>query len=413
MSEIVLFGNLRASLTLARSLARDGHIIHAGYDELDPYLIASRHVAGAFQHARPDLEPEAALAGLQAYLDRHRSVDVVIPVSDIAVRLISRNRSRFRGRARLILPAPEVVETCIDKAAMFDLCERLGVALAPRRIVTDHPGLLAAVEAIGRPCIVKPVDACHYLFDRKAIILRAGEPVSAAVPFWPAEHRSLCVQAFVAGPRHDISFAAHQGRLVGAVDCKVLRTDRADDTGYTTQLISTAPHPEVARGLEAMVRALGYTGVGDIEFMVDEENQQISFIELNPRLSASFKSAEVCGLPVSRLMLSLGLGEAPASAPDPWAYPVGRRTVWLKGELAGLKRQRRDGEIAGPELVCALRQLLKTALHHHHLTFEIGDPGPVVWSYLHPVLRRLGLSPPQPTRRRAAIAAPQVVVSAA
>jgi hypothetical protein len=130
----------------------------------------------------------------------------------------------------------------------------------------------------------------------------------------------------------------------------VLQTDRADGTGYTTRLVSASPHPEVARGVEAVVRALDYTGVGDIEFMVDEAAGQVSFIELNPRLSASFRSAEVCGLPVSRLMLELGSGKAPAERGAPWDYPRGAPYGLDQGRPGGGETPaagRRDGSRAG------------------------------------------------------------------
>jgi hypothetical protein len=48
MATVLLLGNLRASLTLARSLARAGHRIVAGMDAPDPYLFLSRHVAHVF-----------------------------------------------------------------------------------------------------------------------------------------------------------------------------------------------------------------------------------------------------------------------------------------------------------------------------------------------------------------------------
>ncbi|HEX8570307.1 MAG TPA: hypothetical protein VF699_10360 [Caulobacteraceae bacterium] len=393
MTHVLLFGNLRSSLTVARSLSRAGHVVHAGWDEPDPYLTASRHVAHAFRHALPDSEPEAALRDLLAYLEAHPEIEALAPVSEIAARLVSRHRERFPAGVRLLLPEASVVETCVDKAKMFDLCETLGVALARREIVRDHAALLAAVAAVGRPCVVKAVDSAHYLFGRKALILHEGDDAAALLPHWPAEHEALCVQTFVDGPRHDISFAAYRGTLIGAVDCAVLRTDRADGTGYTTELVSARAHPAVRHGLEALVAALDYTGVGDIEFMVDERSGLVSFVELNPRLSASFKSAEVCGLPMSRLMLEIGLGGAPAPRADPWVHLVGRRIAWTKGELVGLKRDWRAGELSRGGLLRRAAVLLRAALYPHHLTFDLGDPGPTLWLYLHPLLRRLGLRP--------------------
>ena len=403
MSTVLLFGNLRSSLTAARSLARAGHVVHAGYDEFDPYLVASRCVSGVFPHAPPDKDPESALRHIESYLDAHPEIDVLLPVSEIAARLISRNRAPFEGRVHLLLPAAEVVETCVDKAAMFELCERLGVALARREIVADHAELLASIEVIGRPCIVKPVDSSHYVFGRKAIVLREGDDAHALLPNWPEHHARLCVQEFNEGFRHDVSFVAHQGRLVGAVDCEVRRTDRADGSGYTTELVSRRAHPQVAHGLQALVRALDYTGAGDVEFMVDDRAAKVTFVELNPRLSASFKTSEVCGLPTTLLMLELGLGGAPAARPDPWAHPIGRRFAWTKGELAGFKRDRRGGELTLRQAIRRLAALLRAAAHPHHLTFDLRDPGPTLWLYLHPLWRRFGMSP---VARRFAPASP-------
>lgn len=403
MTHVLLFGNLRSSLTLARQLSRAGCVVHAGYDEPDPYLIASNAVAAVFRHALPDAEPEAALGDLLAYLEQRTEIEAVAPVSEIAARLVSRNRERFPPGVRLLLPDASVVETCVDKARMFDLCEELGVALADRRIVRDRADLLAAVAAIGRPCVVKAVDSAHYLFGRKALVLREGDDAAALLPHWPAEHEALCVQTFVDGPRHDVSFAAHRGRLLGAVDCAVLRTDREDGTGYTTELVSARAHPAVRHGLETLVAALDYTGVGDIEFMVDERSGLVSFVELNPRLSASFKSAEVCGLPMSALMLELGFGRAPDGREDPWSHPVGRRIAWTKGELVGLKRDWKAGAFSAPGLLRRIGLLLRAALHRHHLTFDLRDPMPTVWLYLHPLLRRLG---PRPRRAPGASAGP-------
>ena len=395
MSAVLLFGNLRSSLTLARKLARAGHAVHVGCDQDDPYLTASNCVAGAFRHAPPDTDPEGALRDVDSYLAAHPEIDTLAPVSEIAARLISRVRARYEGRLRLLVAPAPVVEACVDKDAMFALCDRLGVPVAARETVTDHAGLLEAIERIGRPCIVKPLDAAFYLFGRKAIILREGDDVSAALPAWPAEHAALCVQEFIEGPRHAVMFAAREGRLIGAVDMEARRTDEADGTGHTTELLSRRAHPVVRHALESLVASLGYTGVGDMDIMVDEARGRFSFLELNPRLGATYKCAEVCGLPMSTLMLELGTGGAPAHRADPWAHPAGVRVVWSKGDLIALKRDVKAGRLGFAGALRRLAVLLGAAVSRHHLTLDLRDPGPSLWIYLHPLLRRLGLRPRQ------------------
>ena len=234
MTGVLLIGNLRSSLTLARQLARDGHVVHCGVDELDPFVHASNAVRGSFVHAAIDQAPQRTLDQVEAYLADHPDIQALIPVSEIAARLFSRHRNRFAAYVRVIAPSEAVLETCIDKPLMFDLCDEVGLPVAPRRMPTDQASLFAAIAAIGFPCVVKPADAGFFLFERKAIVLRSMDEARAALPFWPKEHLRLCVQAFVAGPRHILMFAAKDGVILGGVDAKVLRTDLADGTGFTT-----------------------------------------------------------------------------------------------------------------------------------------------------------------------------------
>lgn len=390
MAGVLLIGNLRSSLTLARQLSRAGHEVHCGIDEIDPYLHTSRHVRGSFVHAAIDRDPARTLDQVDAYLAEHAAIEAVIPVSEIAARLFSRHRDRFAAVARVIAPTEAVLETCIDKPLMFDLCDEVGLPVAPRRLPTDHPSLMAAIDEIGFPCIVKPADAGHFLFERKAIVLKTRAEAEAALPYWPVEHARLCVQKFVDAPRHILMFAAKDGEILGAVDARVTRTDLADGTGFTTDMVSDRVHPVVAEGLARLVRRLDYTGVGDVDIMVDEASGEISFLELNPRLGASYKSAEICGLPLSRLILALGMGEEPPPCPSPWTHPVGRRLVWTKAEVGALKRDLKSGALARSALPARLGRMLGSALAWHHMTFDLLDPLPTVWCYLHPVLRRFG-----------------------
>jgi hypothetical protein len=58
-----------------------------------------------------------------------------------------------------------------------------------------------------------------------------------------------------------------------------------------------------------------------------------------------------------------------------------------------LKRDWKASELSGAGLLRRAAVLLRAALHRHHLSFDLADPMPTVWLYLHAVLRRLGLSP--------------------
>ena len=399
MAAIFLLGNLRASLTLARSLARAGHVIHAGYDDLDPFLVRSRVVAGTLSHAALDADPDTALRQIAAYLEQHPEIEALIPVSEVAMRLVSRHRGRFPFGVRLMVTDDRIVEACADKAALFELCDRLAVPMARRVMVQSAEALADAVEAVGLPCIIKPVESTEFVWGRKAVVLETARD-AARLDGWPSGHRTLCVQSFVDGPRHNVYFAAAHGRLLGAVEVEIRRTDRLDGVGYAVEGVSVAPLPAVRAATEALAAALDYHGVGCVQVMVDAASGAISFLEINPRLGGNYKIAESCGLPLSLWLYEFGRGRTPAPKPDPWAYPVGRGYVHTRGDLGGLKTQWETGALTpGQAFGWALRAL-RAALRPDHLTFSLGDPWPTVWLYLHKPLARIGIEP-VPGRRAA------------
>jgi predicted ATP-grasp superfamily ATP-dependent carboligase len=390
MAGVLLLGNLRCSLTLAREMAAAGHEMHCGVDELSPYLFASRAIGNAFQHANPVAEPQRALARIGAYLAAHPEVDTVMPISEMTTRLIVRNSAMFAGRARIAAVSEDVLETCVDKEGMFQLCERIGVPVAAREIAVDYASLAAAVQRIGRPSIVKPVDSAEFLFGQKAVLLSAQDRFETKLPAWPAEHRSLCVQRYVGGTRHAVNFGAYEGALLGAADCAVLHTDRTDGTGYTTGIMSVPAQPEIAEATMRLLRALNYTGIGDIDFIHDEATGELTFLELNPRVGASYKAASVAGVPLARWAVQIAHGERPRALNPLWLHANHGRVVWTKGAVSGLLRRRRAGELSRGAAFAEAMRIGADALRAHDMVFSWGDPAPALWDYLHPLLTRIG-----------------------
>lgn len=396
MAGVLLLGNLRASLTLARKLHAAGWMVHCGVDGDDPYLSFSRAVAGAFRHPPLDIHPDLALDDVLGYLARHPHITAVIPVSEVATRIVSRRRDRFDASVRLLMAEDAVVELCADKARLFRLCDQLGVRLARRIIVESHAALQSAVEAMGRPCVVKPVESTELVFGTKALILGLNDDAAEVLPGWPPGHRTLCVQSFVDGPRVNVYFGATEGRLLGAAAVEIARTDRWDGTGYAVEGVSTQPSPALRHASEALVQAVGYTGVGCLQFMVDRATGEISFLEINPRLGANYAIAEACGLPLSLWMVQIVGGCIDAETADAWSPSVGRRYVWSKGDLAGLKREHSAGRLTPTQAAAWAFRALLAAASMPHLTFDPRDPAPTLWIYLHPLLRRLGFGRKHP-----------------
>ena len=384
---MLLVGDARMAFPIARALARAGHCVHAGVSVYSNYLEWSRHVSHHFRH--PSLEPgtDEAFEPYADWLGRHGEIDTLQPVSEAGLRFLQRHRAWFAQRAALVMPPEDVVRIAHDKAAMFELCTANGVPLAAFASVSSFEETEAALGEIGYPAIIKPSQVDAPVFDRKALILRGVEDFHRLFPHWPGEHTGLLVQRYVRGPRHSVIFSAHAGKLLGATQVCAARTHEDDGTGYTTHGITVEADPEVKASVERLVGALDYTSTGCIQFVIDPETGEKTFMELNARVSLA-RIAECAGLPHSLWGLELAHGEAVCGLDDPWATRIGVEYVWTKGELnliGDLVKQRRLK--AGP----AIKRLARTArdaLRCHHAIFDPTDPLPVIGVYGNRIFKR-------------------------
>lgn len=365
---------------VAKALSRAGHSIFASVSTSSNYLEWSRHVTASFRH--PPLEPgtDDALPVILNWLDAHGPMDAIQPVSEAASRLMSRHRAAFERRAPLIMPPAGAVEACMNKTGMFNLCETLGVALAPFARVRNLAQAAAAAREIGYPLIVKPAVVDAELFGRKALIVDDEAMLWSVLPHWPDIHPELIVQRFVSGPRHSVIFSADRGRLLGAVEIKAARTHEHDGTGYTTYGVTVEPTPLVVEGTERLVRSLGYSSTGCAQFIVSPTTGEVTFMEINPRVSLG-RIAECAGLPHSVWGLGLALGETVAPWTSPWSCKRGVRYVWTKGDLTLLAKRVRRGQVPALEAIRSLGGILIDAVQCTHAIFDPLDPLPAIGTY--------------------------------
>ena len=382
---ILLIGDGRMAFPAARALSRAGHTVHAGVSIYSNYLEWSRYVAKSFPH--PPLEPgtDDAKPKIDVWLAAHDDIDTLLPVSEAGLRFLTRHRKDYERRFALMMPASASVETASDKAAMFDLVQSLDLPLAAFRAVTDLPSTRAAAEAIGFPLIIKPSKVDAPLFERKALILRSAAEFEQHFSHWPDDHPELLVQAFVAGPRHSVVFSASCGQLLGAVEICAARTHENDGTGYTTYGITVPPTPAVQRSVEALVSALDYSSTGCAQFIVSPDRQDVTFMEINPRVSLT-RIAECAGLAHTLWALDLAHGRSPLPGGDPWTYPAGVEYVWTKGDLTLLASLVRHGRMSPARAAGRLGRIGSDALRCHHAVFDAGDPLPAMGVYFNKVI---------------------------
>jgi predicted ATP-grasp superfamily ATP-dependent carboligase len=335
METVLLLGNYRLSLAIARQLGRAGHTVIAGVSSPNASTDSvkkSRYVDQVWSHPDMFRSDKLFLASLLQFLAQHPQVSVILPVSELSLLKLT----KLADKIPIPLAAVDraTIETCCDKGKMAQIAADLDVPQARFAIAGNLEELHAAAEEVGYPCVARPNDGRNY--GVKAYFLENMERMEEVFPHWPDHHESLLVQAHAKGPRYNRYFLAEEGRVYNSLDVRIARTDRADGSGYAIEGVSMPPHPGLDTPSNALVQRLNYTGVGCIQYLVDEDSGQFSFLELNPRLGGNYAFPNYCGLDLVLPMLALAKNQPLGPWKSPGNYALNKRFHWLYGDLIGL-----------------------------------------------------------------------------
>lgn len=344
----LLLGNYRPTAIIARDLKARGYRVAVGLDGFERGAELSRHVDRLWCHPPLDEDGPAFARALSELLARRGDIRLIVPVAENYVRFFAEEDIALSASVTTLMVAPELVTTCLDKQRMMTLAEASGVPVAPFAEVRDQPELIGAAERIGFPLVIRSVSSTHRLFGEKAVTVADRAALERLLPDWPEGHPALLLQRRASGLRHNLYFSARAGRIERLLHVKIARTDRLDGAGLAVEGATVATDPDLGRDTAALVAALGYTGIGCAQFLVDAVSGETSFLEINPRFAGNHAIPAACGLGLTERLLDLCLD--PASSADGPPVPLrSLRYCWIAGDLLGVKVAWRQGRISARE----------------------------------------------------------------
>lgn len=391
---VLVLGDYRPVLSLARELAPQGYRIIVARGLGEGYSEYSRFVDEVWDHP-PLANAKGFVDALSGYLEARPDIEVVYPVFEDYVRFIAENEDRLPKGPVYATPERNSVRATLDKMHMAQLAKSIDVPTAAYRIVRDYAALIAAAEAIGYPIVVRPQESGEGVAGKKALICRSADDLARELPAWPGFHTTLMVQRYVEGPRYNHYFAARNGDIFRILETRIVETEESDGTGYAVAGHTACISPDLMQHTERLLRAVDYTGVGLIQYMVNRETGEVTFVELNPRIVGSHVIAEATGLELSRL--AIDLVRHPERKEEMRVGAPGMRYVWSYGAIRGLRKSLARGELNRMGALHALSAVIGKALDAPvHMTFRWDDPLPTVMLFLsqiRPLRRILDLLP--------------------
>lgn len=386
---IVLLGNYRPTLVLARVLSKRGYRVIAGLEGCDGGAEHCRFVDEIWDHPELAVGPEIFAAALKAFV-KENNVSVVFPVSEEFVRFFQEHPGASPSGTIVAMVDPQLVKKCLDKVYILELAAANGVPTAPFTKVGSLDQLKVAVEHTGFPVVIRPEDSTKRLNGKKALFATNADELDRKLSLQPTRKGNLIVQRKVLGRRHNLYFAAYSGQLFQYLHALILRTDNPDGSGLAVDGITIPPMPDLRSYTEKLVTALDYTGIGCAQFLVDEATGAISLLEINPRIAGNHAVPEFAGLNLSTVLIELAAGRELDTTPI--EGKAGIRYVWTCGDIEAAKNAWKRSEIGHYDAICwAVRALLTALKADLHMTCSWADPMPglVAFMRLFPNIRNV------------------------
>ena len=277
-------------------------------------------------------ETLAGFADVRAWAQR-QGVTVVLPMTERACLLCNAEREAWEA-AGITLGCAEDAQLlrAFDKTQTIRAAEACGVALPPTRLPASDAECLAAVEALGFPCVVKSRFSDALV---GAVVLHGGGAsyVNRLADLEPAirEHRQgphwPIIQGFVGGVGKGVSGLCDHGR-----PSRSSRTNGSATCGRAGRAAAFAARSRWTRACvcrsNGSCAELQWHGPVMVEFR-DDGGEKPVLMEVNGRFWGSIQLAILAGIDVPRWWVSM-LDHAPFS---PAVAAEGVTVRWLWGDV--------------------------------------------------------------------------------
>ncbi|MCU0684947.1 MAG: acetyl-CoA carboxylase biotin carboxylase subunit [Polyangiaceae bacterium] len=226
-------------------------------------------------------------------------------------------------------PSAEAMRAWGDKVRARELAQRYGLPLLPGTgVLRDRDHALEEARRIGLPVIMKASGGGG---GRGMRIVRTFEEVGRAFESAVGEAQvafgnpQVYLERFVDEPRH-IEFqvlADKHGNVwtLGERECSLQRRHQKIIEEAPSGMMTDALRNEMGEVIRRAVRETGYTTLGTLEFLMDE-NKNLYFMEMNTRVQVEHPvTEEVTGVDLVIEQIRAAAGEK-LDLPDtrPWSF---------------------------------------------------------------------------------------------
>ena len=232
---------------------------------------------------------------------KENKYDLVLGLSDVSTSMLSYHKKEIEKYIQTIVPDYGVYATAADKYMTMQLCMKHEIP-CPYTFSDKDVESEFFREKLKFPVVVKP---------RKGIggvgftVVPDRKSLRNQLPSLKKEFGNLLIQEYIPNKtQYTAEVVCDQNSELKA--CVVSEKKRFFPiVGGTSCCNVTINNPEIRKICSRLLKALQWTGVANIDFVLDPRDQVPKVIEINPRIGATVKIAFLAGVDFSRMLLCL------------------------------------------------------------------------------------------------------------
>jgi len=372
----------RSGLAVARSLGRHGLKVIAVSRTSRNLVARSRFVTENLVGPDPVTDRDGYASFIADVATRHEP-SLVIPVTDAAVSALSERREHLPPATRLALPDVAVVRSVLDKRLNLEVARAAGIPCPADYGSLSRERLAGTGEELEFPIVLKNADPDNKTLNHplpfRVALAKDMQELETLLTVVEQSDSDVLFQQFISGGVKNVCVFAIEGVVQGMHGYQSIR--RTLHEGIARETIALPEN--IAGHVRDLMRALRWTGIALVQFLIDAESGEPFYMETNGRFWASTQGSIHAGwnFPVWQYEYFVN-----GQKPDIQPIQLGSRTVYRKADLVQLLRYWLGGRppsVGSRGRLSAAWQVLQDCRPSVHS--DVGswsDPLPSLWDAL-------------------------------
>lgn len=322
MSRILLFGGFVQALSAAVSLKQCGHSVLVAAEK-DAVAQKAKYIEKYIEFDKSSAE---SIGQRLIELCLQESIDVVVPMEDGYAAFLSRYKKQIEKEttAKCAIANRDSYDLVSDKAALLAFCKQHNIGHPRTEPIDNNYEWLA--ESVGFPALIKPN---HSEGSKGIVLVNNLEELKEKAPEVVVEYGECTLQEYIQNDHYYnlMLFRSSAGVFSNHVILKILRYYPIKG-GSSCLAVSVENEPMVEM-CKRLLNALNWVGMADFDILEKGEGD-FRIIEINPRVPASLRGAEMSGVNFPEIIVSdLVKGKIPR-----YEYKTGKYLRFLGLDIA-------------------------------------------------------------------------------